>query len=507
VNKKQDARGSTPTNEDEVPRTNNPRPSIPWPPPRPQSDDIQAHLGIPTEEIQPRAPESQQVYLNAIRSQANSLSARFRGSTQEVRGVIGRSIERVGDLIYRYEIFTCSSMLLAFPGVLLTVTRDRGNNSSYPGWAGDNAIAPQEQQRWPGTQSSVSNAPTWPGQQNWSAFQFQFSAPEYKPAPQEHQGMPGPHPNLSSIQNQPANHYSAVPQKRPVDEERRRFPRPLSLLSTAQNQPVNQNSGLPHFQSTVPQKRPADQERRRLPRPHPYLPTVQNQPVNHNSRIPHSQSAVPQKRLADEERRRLPRPRSLLSNVPNQPGHQNPAVRHLQSAIPQKRPPDQEERRVQGTRSLLPTAPMPPRKPISKTSLDPFSGSEDPPELLEPSMRESREQNVTPNTIPKRMVETAPYGERKLSLDRPKLGPRPVGYKPAHAPQGRSTARSLSPMAEPPSESPRMSNHENRQERVSGVFGPVDRNHTATKRPAANVDDTGGKPLGASDNEFGLPRT
>ena len=322
-------------------------------------------------------------------------------------------------------------MLLTVPGGLLTVTRDRENNSSYPRWAGDNAIAPQEQQRWPGTQSSVSNALTWPGQQNWSAFQFQFSAPEYRPAPQEHQGMPGPHPNLSSIQNQPANHYSAVP----------------------------------HFQSAVPQWRPAD-----------------------------------------EERRRLPRPQSLLSNVQNQPGHQDSAVRHLRSTVPQKRPADQEERRVQ-TRSLLHTAPTPPRKPRSKTSRDPFSDSEDSPELLEPSMRERREQKPTPNTIPKRLVETAPLGERKLSLDRPKIGPRPVGYKPAHAPQRRSNARSTSFMAEPPSESPRMSSPENRREGVSGLFVPVDRDQTATKRPAANVDDAGDKPLGASDNEFGLPRT
>jgi hypothetical protein len=364
-------------------------------------------------------------------------------------------------------------MLLTFPGVLLTVTRDRGNNSGNPAWAGNNAIAPQEQQRWPGTQSSVSNAPTWPGQQNWSAFQFQFNAPEYRPAPQEHQGMPGPHPNFSSIQNQPANHYSAVP----------------------------------HFQSAVPQWRPADQEQRRSPRPHPYLPIVQNQPVNSNSRIPHSQPAIPQKRPADEERRRLPRPPSLLFKFQNQPGHQDSAVRHLQSTVPQKRPADQEERRVQGTRSLLPTAPTLPKKPRSKTSRDPFPDSEDSPELLEPSMRESREQNSTPNTIPKRMVETAPSGERKLSLDRPKLGPRPVGYKPAHAPQRRSNAQSSSSMAEPPSESPRMSNHENRQEILSGVFVPVDRNHTATKRPAANVDETDGKPLGASNTEFGLPRT
>ena len=104
LNKKQDASGSTPTNEDEVQRTINPRPSTLWPPPRPQRDDIQAYIRIPTEEIQPRAPESQEVYLDDFRGQANSLSARFRGSTQEVGGVIGRSIERVGDWIYRYEI-------------------------------------------------------------------------------------------------------------------------------------------------------------------------------------------------------------------------------------------------------------------------------------------------------------------------------------------------------------------------------------------------------------------
>ena len=277
-----------------------------------------------------------------------------------------------------------------FPEGLLTVTRDRENNSSYPRWAGDNAIAPQEQQRWPGTQSSVSNALTWPGQQNWSAFQFQFSAPEYRPAPQEHQGMPGPHPNLSSIQNQPANHYSAVP----------------------------------HFQSAVPQWRPADQEHRRLPRPQPYLPIEQNQPVNLNSRIPHSQPAIPQKRPADEERRRLPRPQSLLSNVQNQPGHQDSAVRHLRSTVPQRRPADQEERRVQ-TRSLLHTAPTPPRKPRSKTSRDPFSDSEDSPELLEPSMRESREQKFTPNTIPKRMVETAPLWGTKTFARSPQTWAAP----------------------------------------------------------------------------------
>jgi hypothetical protein len=117
-------------------------------------------------------------------------------------------------------------------------------------------------------------------------------------------------------------------------------------------------------------------------------------------------------------------------------------------------------------------------------------------------MRERREQNSTPNPIPKRMVETAPSGEQRLSLDRPKIGPRPVGYRPAHAPQRRSNARSSSSMAEPPSESPRRSSHENRQERVSGVSVPVDRNNTA-----ANVDSTGDKPLGVSDNEFGLPRT
>ncbi len=62
-------------------------------------------------------------------------------------------------------------------------------------------------------------------------------------------------------------------------------------------------------------------------------------------------------------------------------------------------------------------------------------------------------------------------------------------------------------MAEPLSESARVSSHENRQGRVSGVAVPVDRNYTAAKRPAANVDGTGDKPLGASDNEFGHPRT
>jgi hypothetical protein len=62
-------------------------------------------------------------------------------------------------------------------------------------------------------------------------------------------------------------------------------------------------------------------------------------------------------------------------------------------------------------------------------------------------------------------------------------------------------------MAEPPSESLRRSSHKNRQERVSGVSVPVDRNNTAANKAAANVDSTGDKPLGVSDNEFGLPRT
>jgi hypothetical protein len=237
------------------------------------------------------------------------------------------------------------------------------------------------------------------------------------------------------------------------------------------------------------------------------LPTVQNQPVNRSSRAPHSQSAIPQGRPADEEPRRFPGPQSLSSNVQNQPGHQNSAVRHLQSTVPQKRPADQEERRVQGTRSSLPTAPTLPRKTRTKISRGPFSDSEDSPELPEPSMRESREQNSTPNPIPKRMVETAPSGEHKISLARPKIGPRPAGYRPAHVPQRRSNARSSSSMAEPPSESPRRSSHEDRQETVSRGLVPVNRNHTASKRPAANVDGTSDKPPSASEKEFGRPQT
>jgi hypothetical protein len=390
------------------------------------------------------------------------------------------------------------------------MTRDTGNHSTNQGGAGQNAIAPQQQQRWPETQSSISNAPTWPGQQNWSAPQPQFSAPKYRPAPPEHQGMQGPHPYSSTIQNQPVNQYSAVPpfqsavpQGKPPEQEQPRLPGPQPYFSTIQNQPVNQYSAVPPFQSTVPQERPADRERRRLPRPRLNLSTVQNQPVNHNSVVPHSQSAIPQKRPADEERQRLPRPQSLLSNVQNQPGNQNSVVRHSQSVVPQKRPADQEERRVQGTRSLLPTEPTPPRKQRSRTHRDPFSDSEDSPGPLGPSRREIREPNSTPNPIPKRIVQTALSGERKLSLERPKLGPRPVRHQPAHEIQRRSNARS---MVEPPSELPRILSHENRQERVTGVFVPVDRNYTAAKRPTGNVDDTSDKPTIASKNEFGLPR-
>lgn len=93
VNRKQDAGGSNPANEDAVPQTMNQRPATPWPPSRPQGDDIQAFLGNPNGETQSRAPESQRFYLDTYLSQANSLSASFRGSCRDVREVSSRSIE------------------------------------------------------------------------------------------------------------------------------------------------------------------------------------------------------------------------------------------------------------------------------------------------------------------------------------------------------------------------------------------------------------------------------